>query len=69
MEPIKLTKSMDLDDLDNLKGRNLIVTLFFGLPGLGKTTLYDELTRLTDETNIKLSYISEDEIWRDLMEK
>ncbi len=42
--------------------KTLLVTLFFGLPGLGKTTLFDSFQKIKDETNIGVQYISEDDM-------
>ena len=37
--PAKSDKSTDIEDFGNPK--NIIIPLFFGLPGLGKTTLWE----------------------------
>ena len=49
--------------------KTILVTLFFGLPGLGKTTLYQELKKIKNETNILVDYIGEDEMWKNLMDQ
>jgi len=43
--------------------------LFFGLPGLGKTTFWLELKKIRKQTNIFIDYLSEDKIWEKLMIK
>jgi len=45
----------------------LLVSLFFGLPGLGKTTLWHELKKLRKDVDIFIDYLSEDKIWEKLM--
>jgi|ETNmetMinimDraft_14_1059893.scaffolds.fasta_scaffold73990_1 hypothetical protein len=47
--------------------KTIVVPLFFGLPGLGKTTFYNELKKIREDTNIFVDYLSEDKIWEKLM--
>ena len=49
--------------------KTCIIPLFFGLPGLGKTTFWEELKQLEKESGIGLEYLAEDGIWSDLMNK
>ncbi len=68
MESNNHHKSVDLFNKDKPE-QTILVTLFFGLPGIGKTTLYQELKKLKQETNILMSYIGEDEMWKSLMDQ
>ena len=43
--------------------KTIVVPLFFGLPGLGKTTFWHELKKIRQDTNIFVDYLSEDTIW------
>ena len=47
--------------------KNLLIPLFFGLPGLGKTTFWLELKKIRKDINIFIEYLSEDKIWEKLM--
>jgi len=38
----RLSKSVELEN-ELTKNKTILVTLFFGLPGLGKTTLFREM--------------------------
>ena len=51
-----------------LKNR-VLIPLFFGLPGLGKTTFWEQLKKIEETSDIKLEYISEDKIWQQLMKE
>ena len=42
--------------------KTVLVTLFFGLPGLGKTTFWHELKKLRNDTEINVEYFLEDKI-------
>jgi len=47
--------------------KTIVIPLFFGLPGLGKTTFFQELKKIRKDTNIFVDYLSEDKIWQKLM--
>ena len=49
--------------------KHILFPLFFGLPGLGKTTFWLELKKLRQNTNIHIEYLSEDKIWEKLMKE
>ena len=49
MEQRDLRKTASIDERYD---KTIIVTLFFGLPGLGKTTLWHEIKKMNQETNI-----------------
>jgi hypothetical protein len=51
------------------KQKTILVMLFFGLPGLGKTTLYDSFQKIDQMTDVAVKYISEDDMWKSLMEE
>jgi broad-specificity NMP kinase len=45
----------------------IAVVLFFGLPGIGKTTFWHELKKLRKDVDIFLDYHSEDQIFQKLI--
>ena len=62
-----LQKQLENLQLTDTVTKTIVIPLFFGLPGLGKTTFYKELKKIRQDTNIFVDYLSEDKIWEGLM--